>query len=105
MNLCVAIETLVLPPGYHVGYGIVGYFAGDIYHRDSHVFGVNGENILCVTAGQFVEPDNKQLLKGSRIATLIAKSAHLLSFDEPSELCLLYGNRQVIKETLGLWYQ
>ena len=101
MPICGFISNIDLPPGFKKE-------VNDIYvspfKEERHWFAVSGDNRLCFTPGQFVEPENEELAPGERIKILQEKAPDLIRvFDDG--VARLYGEKEDIFQRLGIAYR
>ncbi len=91
----------VLPYGFEISTGAVVSRDGGkpMYH--TYALRKDGE-ILCLTPGQFIEPDNEGLNRGDRIRKLQETAPRLVK--KVDGLCALQGSREEIHKTLGLLF-
>jgi hypothetical protein len=100
MGLCGAIHESILPKGYRPVSGVVYLNGGMIPFK--HEFAVSGNDILCITPGQFIEPGDNSLEKGDRIKMLMNRNPRHIMVD--GELAVLFGKIRDIDKSYGLLY-
>ena len=100
MGLCGVIHKLNLPKGYHPVHGKVYFYGSDTIYT-KHEFAMSGDNIICITPGQFIEPDNS-FQKGDRIRMLLKRNPRHIVVD--GELAVLFGKIDTIEGIYGFRY-
>lgn len=100
MWLCGAFKNInKLPAGYN---RISGSVRDDYGYNTGHIFAISGNNILCITPGQFILPYDDTLKKGDRINILVnLDPTHIFV---RGELAVLHGNVKDIEKSYGLRY-
>jgi hypothetical protein len=103
MPLCWSLTLIPKPYLYSIKVGKV--YTESLPEGAPHTFFMsdNGEEIICLTAGQFVEPDSTPLTPGERISQLREKSPDLI-FKLNDQIYMLRGNKKGV-EKLGLIYR
>ena len=99
MGLCGAIHRVNLPAGYHPVHGRI-YFGGSDTVFTEHEFAMFGDNIICITPGQFIEDGGFK--KGERITRLATMDSRRIIVD--GELAVLFGKKSQIEKSYGMRY-
>lgn len=103
MPLCEFWERkkITFPHGFKKNYAKI--YAG-IHHPDEyHVFAAAGDQILCLTPGQYVRSDGENLGPGDRIKILQEKAPDLIKIYGDG-VARLFGERDDIYNRLGISY-
>ena len=105
--VCRALRRIDPPHGYKREEGRVAWKScGQIYDT-SHTYFVGKEDeneILCLTVGQFIMPDELDTVPNQRINLMKEKAPNLL-LTISEDLTILHGSRSEIRSRLGLVYR
>lgn len=108
LGLCEAISSLELPDGFSVINSKVK-LSKDLPPVNGsrqiwHMFGYNNDGrVLCFTFGQFYNP-RRNIVAGERISYFRDRAPDLIHTYPELEIALLMGQREEIKQKLGLDY-
>lgn len=103
MSVCRSTDLITAPEGFSAKNGTVSWelYGGSKPHP--HTFFWKDGEIVCLTAGQFIDPENPDLLPGHRIAVLKEKAPNLVK-KYSDQVYILYGAVNEI-EKIGLGYK
>lgn len=98
-------QNIGLPTGFKVGMTEVFVSSGEFSKQQRLHFCAfgRGEEILCITPGQFVKVSSQAMGPGKRIGVILEKAPELIK-TYPGGIAVLHGRGNVIGAKLGIWY-
>ena len=98
-------KNVGLPTGFKLGITEVFVSSGgfSLEEREHFCAFGRGDEILCITPGQFVKIDGRVLGPGERIGAILEKAAELIKI-YPGGIAVLYCKQNIIGTRLGIWY-
>jgi hypothetical protein len=111
LGLCGCLPEITLPAGFNTILGVVK-LSKDLPKVNGstrnvvHKFGYHEDGrILCVTFGQFYDSEeNLILIGGDRVRFFERKAPNLITLFPDHEIAVLLGQKEEIKQKLGLDY-